>query len=265
MKRLFILTISLIAGIGALHSESVGTRHVVDCGTWMELSATPAEDYHFVRWSDGNTDSVRQIQVHEDAHYIAYFAANCEEYANWPVVALYDWLLMLNVTEVNAMGYYVQPNQVKWYRVVGELDDMHGRFPLDDEFVCVGHYLTLDKNLSGTGDYYCVADVSDNKGLLCDGLMRSVIVHYAAASAAAEPRLLPNKVLAGETMRLVGLSPTGETDITVYSPSGQLLGQHHLVGESEYLLTAAPVAGCYLVRVITDGALTTLRYIVNLR
>lgn len=265
MKRSFLLYLSLCLGIGTLSAEGVGTRHVVDCGTWMELTATPAEDYHFVRWNDGNTDSIRQIQVNENAHYIAFFAANCEEYANWPVVSLYDWLLMLNITAINAMGYYVQPDQVKWYRIVGEADDMHSRFPQDDRFVCTGHYLTLDKNLIGTGDYYAVADVSDAQGMLCDGLMRSEIVHYAASASAPSVRLLPNNVLQGETIRLVGLSEDEPSHIAVYSASGQLIEEYHFMGQSEVTITAVSVSGCYLVRVTTGMETTTLRYIVNLR
>jgi len=54
----------------------------VECGSWFTLSAQSYDDYHFVEWNDHNTDAVRQIQVNEDATYVAFFAANCEEYAN---------------------------------------------------------------------------------------------------------------------------------------------------------------------------------------
>lgn len=266
MKRVLLILLTMWFCRGALLAEeSTPTRHVVACGSWMELSAIPAEDYHFVRWSDGNTDAVRQIQVNEDAHYIAFFAANCEEYANWPVVALYEWLLMLNVRQINAMGYYLSPENVTWYRIVGEADDMHGRFPLDDQFVCKGYYLTLDRNLSGMGDYYAVADVSNQQGLLCDGLMRSEIIHFASSSSAPAPRLLPNYVASGETMRLTGLAPRGTSHIAVYSSTGQLLEAFDTTDQAEVQLTAASVSGCCLVRVSTGGYTTTLRYIVNLR
>ncbi len=39
-----------------------------------EISATPAEHYHFMFWNDGNTDNPRSITVTEDAAFVAYFA-----------------------------------------------------------------------------------------------------------------------------------------------------------------------------------------------
>ena len=114
------------------------------------------------------------------------FAARCEEYANWPVIALYDWLLMLNVQAINEKGYYISPANVTWYRAIGEPDDMHDAFPQDDEVVTQGsYYLTLDKSLQGTGNYYAIVDVSDAKGQLCDGLMRTVIINYSGSDASS--------------------------------------------------------------------------------
>lgn len=39
-----------------------------------EISATPAEHYHFQFWNDGNTDNPRNITVTEDAAFVAYFS-----------------------------------------------------------------------------------------------------------------------------------------------------------------------------------------------
>ena len=94
MKRLLSLILCVV-GVCALRAESTPHTMRVECGSWFTLSAQSYDDYHFVEWNDHNTDAVRQIQVNEDATYIAFFAANCEEYANWPLVALYDWLLMV--------------------------------------------------------------------------------------------------------------------------------------------------------------------------
>ena len=43
-------------------------------GLEIEISATPAEHYHFAQWNDGNTDNPRTITVTEDATYRAEFA-----------------------------------------------------------------------------------------------------------------------------------------------------------------------------------------------
>ncbi len=236
----------------------------IPCGTWIEISANPYEDYHFVRWNDGNEEAVRLIEVTEDLTFIAYFASNCEEYANWPVVALYDWLLMINVRAINEQGYYFDPEDVTWYRVVDEPDDMHGMFPLDDQLVGENsYYLTLDKSLKGTGNYYAVVDVSDVRGLICDGLMRSEIVCYSGASQAARVALLPNSVVVGQQMKLTGLNPEEDTHIYVYSMTGQLVQTLQANKESTYMLDPVPMAGCYQVKVVSETINQTMRYIVN--
>ena len=263
MKKILLSFVCML-GMGVLLVGNTHAGTVYECGTWLSLAATPTEDYHFVSWSDGSTDSLRQIEVNEDATYIAYFASNCEEYANWPVVALYDWLLMLNINDINEKGYYFSTEHVNWYRVVGTPDDMHNQFPQDDELVSTGYYLTIDRDLRGTGDYYAVADVSDSKGLLCDGLMRSVIVHYAsAAMSSRKMALMPNHVQRGGEMKLLGLSPDEETDIYVFSPTGQQVEHISVIGESSLVLLGTGVQGCYMVRVQSKSVNETLRYVVE--
>ena len=187
MKRtLYIL--SLLCFCLLLQAE---VRRDVPCGEWITIEAHPLADYHFVKWSDGDTDSIRSIQVHEDAKYIAYFAANCLDYANWPVVALYDWLLTVNVKAINDQGYYFSPSDVTWYKVVGEPDDMHDVFPQDDIVMATGYYLTLAQNFQGTGDYYAVVDVADAQGRLCSGLMRTIIISYSGNTRAPQIALMP--------------------------------------------------------------------------
>lgn len=238
----------------------------VACGDWLTISAQPLEEYHFVKWSDGNTDSVRSIQIHEDATYIAFFAANCEEYANWPVVALYDWLMMVNKAAINKMGYYFGPENVTWYRVVGTPDDMHeADFPQDDEVVMRNSfYLTLDKDFKGTGNYYAVIDVSDAKGQLCDGLMRSVIINFSETDSAPAPqvKLTPNSAKRGQQLLLTGLIADENTTVQVYSATGQLL--RSFTGEdSQLFFPAEYTAGCYHVRVSSNSIKQVIKYIVR--
>lgn len=246
--------------------SSWAEEYKIACGSWIEIAAHPLADHHFVQWNDGHTDSVRQIQVHEDAFYIAYFAANCEEYANWPVVALYDWLLMIDVRAINEMGYYFAPENITWYRVIGQPDDLHDVFPLDDQ--CVGqdsYYLTLDKNLKGTGNYYAVIDASDSQGILCDGLMRSVIVSYSGNEIPAKLSLIPNAIFEGEVMQLNGLVPEENSHIYIYSTTGQLIEHITSAGQSSIPLHTSYTAGCYQVLVESPSVHQSLRYIVNNR
>lgn len=57
-----------------------------DCGSLVKITATPKEGYHFVQWSDGNTDSTRVVEVNENLKtYVATFAPNLYEisFKNW--------------------------------------------------------------------------------------------------------------------------------------------------------------------------------------
>jgi hypothetical protein len=125
------------------------------------------------------------------------------------------------------------------------------------------YYLTIDQSLKGTGTYYAVIDVSDSHGMLCDGLMRSVLVSYAGSQQPAKVALIPNAVVMGQTMQLKGLNPDENSDIFIYSTTGQLIEQFVSTGESTIQLDAAQVAGCYQVVVKSPSITQILRYIVN--
>lgn len=262
MRKTF-LTIVCALCAGFLFAGNAGTSGVYDCGTWLKLVATPFDDYHFVEWSDGNVEPVRTVEVNEDATYIAYFAANCEEYANWPVVALYDWLLMVNVTAINQMGYYISPANVTWYRVVGEPDDMHNAFPQDDQVVIRGsYYLTLAQNLQNTGNYYAVVDVSNAQGMLCDGLMRTVIINYSGGGKAPQVNLLPNYASPGQQIKLVGLNPNEKTAVQIFSTAGQLV-RTFICEDTQLVFPAEYIAGCYQVKVSSPSINQVLKYLVR--
>ena len=46
----------------------------VNCDQEISFKAVPAQHYHFVRWSDGSTDSVRTITLTQDSSLTAFFA-----------------------------------------------------------------------------------------------------------------------------------------------------------------------------------------------
>ena len=91
-----LLGLVLVAPLGAIE---------IPCGTLIELRATSFEGWHFDHWSDGQTDSIRRIEVRADLQLIAYFEHNCLTYT-LPVEALYDWLLMLDVRAIHEAGYF---------------------------------------------------------------------------------------------------------------------------------------------------------------
>ena len=49
-------------------------------GETATLTATPEEGYHFVQWSDGNTDNARTVTATQDSVFTAIFAANSTTY-----------------------------------------------------------------------------------------------------------------------------------------------------------------------------------------
>lgn len=55
---------------------SVTGGGIYDYGTKVTLTATPYEGYHFVRWSDGDTNPIRTVIVTRLCNYIAGFARN---------------------------------------------------------------------------------------------------------------------------------------------------------------------------------------------
>jgi len=261
-RNLVIIFGCLFLGIPLLWGAE--KKVTVDCGAWVEVSATPLEDYHFVKWSDGDTTAIRQIQVNEDGHYIAYFAPNCGEYANLPIAELYDWLLMLDVRTIHEMGYVFSEQNVTWYRVHGTPDVMDDTFPLDDEVVCHGYYLTIDRNLWTTGDYYAVVDVSSSpSGLLCTSLMRTYIAQYAGSKPKQRLALTPTYVAAGSQMKIIGLDPSVSSTICVYDMVGRMLLNTTSQNETTYYMHAANTPGCYNVVVHWGDEKQTLRYIVH--
>ena len=260
MKRLVNTILCVLClGIAAQAAPVGGSTY--DCGTWLQLSATPYDGYHFVEWSDGNKDSLRHVEVTGHATYIAFFAETCEN-PSLPVVALYDWLIMLNMREIQDLGYSFNPTDVTWYRVVGEPDDLNGN-PADDQKVCNGFYLTLAKNLKGTGDYYAkVNNVANPSAQLCSDVLRSVLVHFSGSPRSNDIRLLPNATGYGGIIKVVGLDPTEETTMYVYSSTGQLMDTFTSTDELTFQLQAAGVSGCYYVRVVSPTVDTVLKYVV---
>ena len=62
----------------ALHAENgtVTGAGTYTYGTSVNITATPAECYHFVQWSDGDTNASRTIVVTDDITLTAIFEIN---------------------------------------------------------------------------------------------------------------------------------------------------------------------------------------------
>ncbi len=177
-KSVSILLLTLLLGLPTSWAQD----EVYHCGDSIVIEATAAEGYHFVEWSDGNTENPRKIAVDGDIELQALFAPDCGTYAAVPVIRLYDWMLMLNRDTLQKQHYEIADSDIRWYRVVGDADDLES-FTGDDALVGTGYYLTLGETLTGTGQYYAMIDVSRNsaQGALCSDFMRSEIVDYSGS------------------------------------------------------------------------------------
>lgn len=72
MKR----TISILLAILATTAVTFAEQKTINCGDQVKISATPAEGYHFVRWSDDSTEPVRTWSPEADVNLTAFFAIN---------------------------------------------------------------------------------------------------------------------------------------------------------------------------------------------
>jgi len=100
--------ISVIAENG--HVEGAGTY---DYGMTDTLTAIADEHYHFVQWSDGNTDNPRTIMIKGDATYTAEFAIDrhtitttCDiRYGEVTGDGVYDYGTRITLTAIPNSGY----------------------------------------------------------------------------------------------------------------------------------------------------------------
>ena len=182
---------------------------------------------------------------------------------NLPVVSKYgDRILLLNLNAIQAThGWSPEPEEVKWYRVVNDLD-VYGE-PGDDEFTGkTGHYFNYDDAAVMTGQYYAliVHNTVDNADE-CEMYMRTEVITCAVDHIA--PRLLPNVARPNEALTLTNLNPEEITEVRVYSTSGELMETFVAEQVAEFIFNAAQYSGYYMVDVQTQNNKVTLRYVVK--
>ncbi len=186
-------------------------------------------------------------------------ADNTETYANMPAVSKYDgWLLMINLNEINARGFYPTEDQVAWMKIVGEAD-FATTDAADDEQVGTGYYYTSDEQL--TGKYYAVIDMAPVAEDPCGAIIRTVTI--TCATAPANVSIAPNMVAPGEDIVISGLNPTATYTLDIYNLMGILVESRQITGTETYSLKAQDVTGYYMLNVQNAAEATTLRYIVK--
>ena len=156
-------------------------------------------------------------------------------------------------------GWRPRPDQVTWYKVVGEVD-IYGELG-DDIVVGTGHNYNLPDGENIVGSYYALVEQTEVDVNGCTGVYRTTILTSGVIGAA--PRLVPNVVRPDESMTLKNLNPNQIHEIRVYSTTGELMETYTTEKVSEFILNANHTQGYYLVDVINENEKVTLRYLVK--
>lgn len=180
MKRLaYILLFFLLSTLTrAAEPMAVDT---FDCGERVQIKAEPLPGYRFVQWSDGDTDSVRIVDIDgdQDIELTAIFEPKCREF-HAPVDRVYDWLLVVNRQELVSQGWLTteaSDDSVRWYRIVEPIDSIgvhEFADPTCDQMVMRGFSLIL-KDGESWQDYYAEVNVDAAKALseyMCTTILR---------------------------------------------------------------------------------------------
>ncbi|MCQ2348374.1 MAG: hypothetical protein MJZ65_04210 [Paludibacteraceae bacterium] len=265
MKRVTLSIIALLTAWIVCPAQDF-TKQVV-CGTWVNFSAQPFDDFIFAQWSDGSTELSRSIEVVSDTVITAIFHDKCGDFANLPLVNRYDWILMLNVRKITTeMNYTLAPERVHWYRVVGDPDNLE--FPIandpEDTYLGDGYSFTLEQNLQNAGTFYAWVDLLQPEGVNCSGMWRTeVISFYSPSSPAREIGLSPNVTTINGTIHLTGLNPNILTHLRIYSITGQMLMQTNTIGVEDYLLHTYPATGLFEVQILSEEDNVVLHYLIK--
>ncbi len=186
-------------------------------------------------------------------------ADNVAEYADMPAVSKYDgWLLMINLNAINAKGWNPTEEQVKWFRVVGQLDNASNG-ETDDEFLSTGYYYTNGEKL--IGDYYATIGWGITQDDPCGATLRTVTL--TCADEASTASLAPSVVSPGEIIEIKGLDPMENYSLDIYNLAGVVVETITLNSEEDHNIKAQTTPGYYMVKVKGAGQWQTLKYIVK--
>ncbi len=187
-------------------------------------------------------------------------ADNTTEYASMPAVSKYDgWLLMVNLNEINARGFYPTAEQVAWYKIVGAADFEAVAGDQADELVGTGYYFTTGEQL--TGAYYAQIEMEPVQEDPCGATLRTVTI--TCASPIAPISIAPSMVTPGEDVVISGLNPAETYTLDIFNLMGVLVETREVTGVATYTLKAQEITGYYMLNVQTAVEATTLRYIVK--
>ena len=159
------------------------------------------------------------------------------------------WLLMLHVNDLVDAGYVFTEADIDWYMIANGVETK-----LDHH----GYYYTLDEQL--VGQFYVIIHTASEYG--CNTTVKSNTVDWSVP-ANAPLRLVPNIGEEGTMMRLENMDPRTSYQIYGYNEAGKLVRTMSVCGQSTTEIRAEGTQGLYMLRVVTDDKVETLRYIIK--
>ncbi len=159
------------------------------------------------------------------------------------------WLLMLHVNNLVKEGFVFTEQDVDWYQEQNGVEkklDYHG------------YYYTANEEL--VGNFYVIINATNATG--CNAAIKSNTVDWSTPMN-APMRLVPNFGHEGTMMRLENLNPNNEYQIYAYDEAGVLIRQMSVSGQAMTEIRAEGIPGIYMLRVVTDEKVETLRYIIK--
>ena len=254
-----------IASTDLYAPNAVVTWFVDNNGSWTALNTDPIKGgvndvtVKYVITSDCGSIESNPFTVTVEAPT----PENDVDMDNILVVSKYEnRIFLVHLNDFMAkFGWTPTPEEVTWYKVVGEVDT-YG-VAGDDIVVGTGHsYNEPDGSTIQPGDYYALiirTEVENPDD--CHTVMRSLVLSSAVTTAS--PQLVANVVRPSDDLTLINLNAEEITEIYVYDMVGNLVDKYIVDQASEFVFDAARVAGYYLVEVQTTNTKTTLRYIVK--
>lgn len=100
-------------------AQQPDTTALFDCGGQVRIEATPLPGYRFVRWSDGDTARVREIDVDGPIDLKAIFDVECYD-VSVPVVLINDKMASVNRRQMMEDGLIdetLSEDNVRWYHL----------------------------------------------------------------------------------------------------------------------------------------------------
>ena len=161
---------------------------------------------------------------------------------------------------VKKFGWCPEPEQVIWYKVVGEMDTYGASG--DDMVVGIGHSYNLPDGSMINSDHYALIMQESSNSDGCTCVYRTVLL-TATQDENYSPILIPNVVQPNAQLSLQYLDPNKVYEIRVYGASGECIATYMAEQVSEFLFNANHVAGYYLVDVINENNKITLRYVIK--